>query len=391
MSTSSGDKILDGACLNAVKNASPFRPLPPGAPAKVDINFTFNYNVFKGSGGGGIFQRIGGGGDISSAGGGDESSTGATLGNTYDELINAGRSAFQGKKYDLALKKFNEASQYSSYTEREIRLYQATIYDRQAALILAKDPKAAVALYRKALVLEPNSPYVIKHLDQALEKQGVKSTSYKERSAIADSFMSEDKYDLAEIECSRALSLAIAEERIMQADPNSGNKSISEDRKALETKREKISSTIRGRREEERWRNYLQFINHTSFEAHLGLALALERQGKFAEAKKAAEDALLASPKNEAVEQHLKRLQGLEGEVSKPAEVINAGQDAAPVEQPAAKTEQSPAQAGSVTQPEKSAAEPAEKAEKSSAKAEPATQAGPGAQGSSNTVTPVAK
>lgn len=54
---SSGAAIADQAALLAVKNAAPFRPLPAGAPDVVDIQFTFDYNVFSGSGGG-VFVPI---------------------------------------------------------------------------------------------------------------------------------------------------------------------------------------------------------------------------------------------------------------------------------------------------------------------------------------------
>lgn len=36
------------AAMKAIQNAAPFRPLPDGAPQVVDIQFTFDYNVFKG-------------------------------------------------------------------------------------------------------------------------------------------------------------------------------------------------------------------------------------------------------------------------------------------------------------------------------------------------------
>ena len=34
------------AARNAIQKASPFRPLPKGSPSSVDIQFTFDYNVF---------------------------------------------------------------------------------------------------------------------------------------------------------------------------------------------------------------------------------------------------------------------------------------------------------------------------------------------------------
>lgn len=55
---SSGLAIADQAALKAVQNAAPFRPLPDGAPPDVDIQFTFDYNVYKGMGGGGVFRRF---------------------------------------------------------------------------------------------------------------------------------------------------------------------------------------------------------------------------------------------------------------------------------------------------------------------------------------------
>ncbi len=55
--TGSGVSIADQAALKAIQNAAPFRPLPEGAPEDVDIQFTFDYNVFKG-GGQGVFRRF---------------------------------------------------------------------------------------------------------------------------------------------------------------------------------------------------------------------------------------------------------------------------------------------------------------------------------------------
>ncbi len=54
---SSGVAVADKAALDAVENAAPFRPLPAGAPQDVDIQFTFDYNVFGGSGAG-SFRRF---------------------------------------------------------------------------------------------------------------------------------------------------------------------------------------------------------------------------------------------------------------------------------------------------------------------------------------------
>ncbi len=42
--TSSKNKIADDIALKAVDRASPFKPLPLGAPGDVDIQFTFDYN-----------------------------------------------------------------------------------------------------------------------------------------------------------------------------------------------------------------------------------------------------------------------------------------------------------------------------------------------------------
>lgn len=43
-----GLQIADSAALRAVESAAPFASLPLGAPSQVDIEFTFDYNVFGG-------------------------------------------------------------------------------------------------------------------------------------------------------------------------------------------------------------------------------------------------------------------------------------------------------------------------------------------------------
>jgi TonB family protein len=47
---SSGLTIADKAALKAAEDAAPFRHLPEHAPVSVDIEFTFDYNVFSGGG-----------------------------------------------------------------------------------------------------------------------------------------------------------------------------------------------------------------------------------------------------------------------------------------------------------------------------------------------------
>jgi TonB family protein len=54
---SSGVALADNAALKAVEDAAPFRPLPTGAPDSVDIQFTFDYNVFNGQGHG-VFRQF---------------------------------------------------------------------------------------------------------------------------------------------------------------------------------------------------------------------------------------------------------------------------------------------------------------------------------------------
>lgn len=48
VSKSEGIALSDRAALAAVQNAAPFGPLPTGSPGSVDVQFTFDYDVFRG-------------------------------------------------------------------------------------------------------------------------------------------------------------------------------------------------------------------------------------------------------------------------------------------------------------------------------------------------------
>jgi len=45
---SSGDHSMDEAAMQAIKNSAPFKHLPPNSPESIDVQFTFDYNVFTG-------------------------------------------------------------------------------------------------------------------------------------------------------------------------------------------------------------------------------------------------------------------------------------------------------------------------------------------------------
>jgi TonB family protein len=44
--SSSGVSIADDAATQAINDAAPFANLPDGVGDEIDINFTFDYNVF---------------------------------------------------------------------------------------------------------------------------------------------------------------------------------------------------------------------------------------------------------------------------------------------------------------------------------------------------------
>lgn len=50
MASPSGSSAADNAALKAISNSAPFMPLPPNSPESVDIEFKFDYNVFRNTG-----------------------------------------------------------------------------------------------------------------------------------------------------------------------------------------------------------------------------------------------------------------------------------------------------------------------------------------------------
>ncbi|MBA3994774.1 MAG: hypothetical protein C0469_14745 [Cyanobacteria bacterium DS2.3.42] len=49
---SSGESAMDEAAIQSIRNSAPFPHLPPYSPDSVDVQFTFDYNVFGGGAGG---------------------------------------------------------------------------------------------------------------------------------------------------------------------------------------------------------------------------------------------------------------------------------------------------------------------------------------------------
>lgn len=50
MASPSGSSAADNAALKAISSSAPFMPLPPNSPESVDIEFKFDYNVFRNTG-----------------------------------------------------------------------------------------------------------------------------------------------------------------------------------------------------------------------------------------------------------------------------------------------------------------------------------------------------
>jgi TonB family protein len=55
---SSGDAAVDKAAMAALQKAAPFPPLPGNRKDPVDVQFTFDYNVYGGYGFGGGFRQF---------------------------------------------------------------------------------------------------------------------------------------------------------------------------------------------------------------------------------------------------------------------------------------------------------------------------------------------
>lgn len=56
LKSASNNEAANKAAVEAIQDAAPFRPLPDGSPNTVDIQFTFDFNVFNGRGSGNFHQ-----------------------------------------------------------------------------------------------------------------------------------------------------------------------------------------------------------------------------------------------------------------------------------------------------------------------------------------------
>lgn len=240
LSKPSGIPASDQCALAAVSTTAPFDKLPPGAPPFVEIQFTFDYNVF----------------------GGASLSRGASS-NSVREAANkviAAKSSIQNKDYNAALKALEAARALDENNYDAPKLLAAML-----CLQAAKDPsvdKQSEIAYR-ALDLDMTNAEAQKLLANAITKKNKNPQRAADRVELAQGWLDQRNYKNARIEVQAALKL--------DSNNAAANKML-----PLILKDEAIGQIV------QRWQHALELRNNA--ENHAGLGYAYEMANHIPEA-----------------------------------------------------------------------------------------------------------
>jgi TonB family protein len=148
------------AALQAIASVKAFKPLPPGAPSDIDVEFAFDYNVFGGS---------------------------AMYGPTEAELLlQKARQAASKQKYERAVTLYIKALGEATVEEQEaVRKSLANAY----AMLSTENrgnPAKQVSYLHKALYYYPHDEDSRKYLNDALKQLGANPESFQDRVSLGD-------------------------------------------------------------------------------------------------------------------------------------------------------------------------------------------------------------
>jgi TonB family protein len=159
----------NASALKAVSELPKAKPLPPGAPKDVDIQFTFDYNVFRGGGG---YQGLAA----------VDSATDAYIGKQF---IKHAQRAEAEQKHEKAATLYEKALRCSSQVER-LELFDNITRCYVASAAQLKEPKGQLKQLHKALYYRPNDDSALRALQQSIKALSKDPESFDDRMALAE-------------------------------------------------------------------------------------------------------------------------------------------------------------------------------------------------------------
>jgi TonB family protein len=143
----------DGAALAAVNSAVPFAPLPDGSPESVDIQFTFDYNVFNR-------------GKKTASSTGNVPENQLTSGQKAIFCLRDGLSAMNAKNFPAAVQSFETGINLDPSNEA-LKKNLSITYDYWGADLLKTNPDQAMEKFAKASVYWAENPMTPKTVEGA--------------------------------------------------------------------------------------------------------------------------------------------------------------------------------------------------------------------------------
>ncbi len=263
---------LDRACIEAANFAAPYHPLPQGWSKDIDIEMTFDYNVWSQQ------RKV----ELDHAKSFDPTVKPASfnpLASPSGQLYVKGKECFAKKDYDGAICNFTEALDKSiSYRGLPVVIkghLSDALLKKSKESWQSADTDEAIKMVRQALVLEPDRVELQEVLNKALQKSGKDLESFDTRMAMADELLSAGEPDQALYEYRAALKL---------------KPDVAVSAKITKTMKMQTASE-----KAKKWRFYLEKVPN-SLDGHLGLAMALVDMNKNLEAREELDKVLKLDP-----------------------------------------------------------------------------------------------
>lgn len=264
-------KDYNASAIKALNTVEWMRELPLGLKDDIDIQFTFDYNVYS------------------------KTHRDPPRPNPADinfaKILNQAKAFYRQKNFKSAIDKYQEALKLDVEDGRTLaENHMSDSYYQLAKQNLSSDAKNAAENFRQCLILAPDYDRAEDGLSSALEKLGVNPKSVTDREKLIDKMVADHNYDFALVDCKSLLKVSNKEEKERFTD-----------------KLIQIQRISRSARAKNNWEEFLK-KNPNSLEARIAIAQCLIDMNEKPQAIEQLNDVLKQNPHHKQAKDLLDKL-----------------------------------------------------------------------------------